>query len=215
MYTPRRLESELEVGSLSSASLNRLSLEEEEEDRLSPGSSILAARAFFANHAINCICLPVTKKVSSYLCECSWQLLMLGDELLHCADHLLAELLWTDPGARVDGGPDVGLQLHWEEAVHGDNWHLGALVQGLPHTLEKYSVKETSENYFLTSSHTHSSGQGERVLPDVFCENWDYGLVGFDRHPGEPRPLAPQHRVVAVTEQGLKCSARGDAEVFS
>ena len=62
---------------------------------------------------------------------------MLGDELLHCADHLLAELLWSDSWAWVDWGPDVGLQLHWEEAVHGNYWHLSALVQGLPHTSEK------------------------------------------------------------------------------
>ena len=62
---------------------------------------------------------------------------MLGDELLHCADHLLAELLRCDPGAGVDGGPDVGLQLDGEQAVHGDNWHLSTLVQRLPHTLDK------------------------------------------------------------------------------
>ena len=71
------------------------------------------------------------------------------------------------------------------------------------------------KKYFITSSHAHSSGQGERVLSDILCENWDNRLVGFDSHPGEPRPLAPQHRVVAVPEQGLKCSARGDAEIFS
>ena len=53
MYTPRRLESELELGSLSSASLNRFSREEEEEDLLSPGSSILAARAFYQINAIH------------------------------------------------------------------------------------------------------------------------------------------------------------------
>ena len=29
----------------------------------------------------------------------------------------------------------MGPQLDREQAVHGDNWHLGALVQALPHLL--------------------------------------------------------------------------------